>query len=98
MQGFLLGVDMDESRLVRIEQKLDKLSEAVVSLARMEERMITLFKRMDSYESRQDSLEERVSEVEKVSISRGAVFRLIDKATWIVVGIVVAVIIEIFAK
>lgn len=89
---------MDESRLVRIEQKLDKLSEAVVSLARMEERMITLFKRMDSYEGKQSELEDRVIEIEKVSVSRGAVFRIIDKATWIVVGIVVAIVIELFAK
>lgn len=89
---------MDESRLVRIEQKLDKLSEAVVSLARMEERMITLFKRMDTYESRQEAIEERVTEVEKTSVSRGAVYRLIDKATWIVVGVVVALLIEMFAR
>ena len=89
---------MDESRLVRIEQKLDKLADAVVSLARMEERMITLFKRMDSYESRQSEIESRVTEVEKISVSRGAVFRIVDKATWIVVGIVVALVIELFAR
>jgi uncharacterized coiled-coil protein SlyX len=89
---------MDDARLARIENKLDKLSDAVVSLARMEERMLTLFKRMDNYEGSHKALEERVTEVEKVSISRGAVFRLIDKATWIVVGIVVALVIEIFAK
>jgi hypothetical protein len=89
---------MDDGRLVRIEQKLDRLSDAVVSLARMEERMLTLFKRMDKYELAQDEISGRVTEVEKVSISRGAVFRLIDKATWIVVGIVVALIIETFVK
>jgi hypothetical protein len=89
---------MDDARLARIESKLDKLSDAVVSLARMEERMLTLFKRMDKYEATQSALEERVIEVEKVSISRGAVFRIIDKATWIVVGIVVALVIEMFAK
>ena len=89
---------MDESRLVRIEEKLDKLSDAVVSLARMEERMITLFKRMDKYEGRQDELEERVNEVEKTSTARGAVYRMVDKATWIVVGVVVALVIEVAMK
>jgi hypothetical protein len=89
---------MDDSRLVRIEQKLDKLADAVVSLARMEERMITLFKRMDKYEATQASLEERVTEVEKISVSRGAVFRLVDKAAWIIVGVVVALVIEAFAR
>jgi hypothetical protein len=85
---------MEEQRLARIEQKLDKLSEAVVSLARMEERMITLFNRMDGYDIRQNNIEDRVSEVEKVTISRGAVFRLVDKLIWIVVGLVTAVVIE----
>jgi len=32
---------------VRMEHKIDRLSEAVVQLARMEERMVTLFNRMD---------------------------------------------------
>ena len=34
---------MEEHRLDRIEEKLDKLSEAVVCLARMEERLVTIF-------------------------------------------------------
>lgn len=89
---------MEEQRLARIEQKLDKLSEAVVSLARMEERMITLFNRMDGYDIRQSNIEDRVSEVEKITVSRGAVFRLVDKLIWIVVGLVTAVVIEGFLK
>ena len=37
----------EDQRLSRIENKLDKLSEAVVQLARMEERLVTLFNRMN---------------------------------------------------
>lgn len=55
---------MSEDRLVRIEEKLDKMSEAIVSLARMEERMITLFKRMDTYDNQQAALSDRVTKVE----------------------------------
>lgn len=55
---------MTDDRLARIEQKLDKMSEAIVSLARMEERMITLFKRMDVYDERQSTLEGRIQQVE----------------------------------
>lgn len=87
-----------DDRLERIEKKLDHLSEAVVSLARMEERMITLFNRMDRYEQSHNRLAEKVTEVEKISVSRGAIFRVVDKATWIVVGITVALIIEFFAR
>ena len=89
---------MDESRLIRIENKVDKLSEAVISLARMEERMITLFKRMDAYESDQSALGNRVAEVEKITASRGAIFRLVDKLVWIVIGIVVALGIEALTR
>lgn len=89
---------MDESRLIRIEDKVDKLSEAVISLARMEERMITLFNRMDSYESTQTKLQDRVTDVEKVTASRGAIFRLVDKLVWIVIGIVVALGIEALTR
>ena len=48
---------MEEQRLARIEQKLDKLSEAVISLARVEERIIILFNRMDTYDARQLNVE-----------------------------------------
>lgn len=51
-------------RLNRIEEKLDKVSEAIVSLARMEERMITLFKRMDTYDGQQAQLNNRVTSLE----------------------------------
>lgn len=43
----------DEARLERIEKKLDEVGQAIVALARMEERMITLFKRMDKLDQEQ---------------------------------------------
>ena len=64
-------MDDQTTRLNRIEEKLDKVSEAIVSLARMEERMITLFKRMDSYDDHHRQLEGRVTKVE-VSHASGA--------------------------
>ena len=38
---------MNDPRLSRMEDKLDKLSEAVISMARMEERLVSVFKRLD---------------------------------------------------
>ena len=38
---------MTHERLSRIEEKLDKLSEAIICMARIEERMIFVFKRLD---------------------------------------------------
>ena len=38
---------MNDERLSRMETKPHKWSEAVIAMARMEERMITVFKRLD---------------------------------------------------
>jgi light-regulated signal transduction histidine kinase (bacteriophytochrome) len=75
----------DEKRLERIEQKLDDMSKAIVSLARMEERMVTLFKRMDSYDDTQNKLSDRVSKIEKVSGADGVTLRFLERIFWIVV-------------
>lgn len=77
---------MDDQRLERIEEKLDKMSEAIVSLARMEERMITLFKRMDSYDDKQKTLETRLSDIEV----KHASIAWIERLVWIVIGAVVS--------
>ena len=81
---------MDEGRLDRIEKKLDKMAEAIVSLARMEERMITLFSRMDRYEEQQENVEQRLTVVEKMSGSNGQALRFVERLFWIVVSGAVA--------
>ena len=81
---------MDEGRLDRIEKKLDKMAEAIVSLARMEERMITLFSRMDRYEEQQDDVEHRLAVVEKSTGSNGQTLRFVERLFWIVVSGAVA--------
>jgi uncharacterized coiled-coil protein SlyX len=75
---------MDEhiSRLNRIEEKLDKVGEAIISLARMEERMVTLFNRMDTYDKKQSAIEERVTEIEVKYASSAWV----ERFAWLVVG------------
>ena len=81
---------MSEDRLTRIEDKLDKLSNAVVTLARMEERRITLFKRMDHYDDEQKLMWERVRELTQVSTSRGHTLKFLERVWWIVLTAAVA--------
>jgi hypothetical protein len=78
-------MDDQIKRLDRIEEKLDKVGEAIISLARMEERMITLFKRMDMYDQQQAALEARVTNVEMKNASSAWIERVI----WLAVGAVV---------
>ena len=46
---------MSDWRLSPMENKLDKRSEVVIATARMEERMITVFKRLDMIDVEQEN-------------------------------------------
>jgi hypothetical protein len=89
---------MEDLRLSRIEAKLDKLADAVVSLARMEERMLTIFKRIEHYEDRQQKIEERVSEIEKDDASKDSIFGVVNRSIWLVAGIALAFVFDLFKK
>ena len=89
---------MEDLRLSRIEEKLDKLADAVVSLARMEERMLTLFKRIEHYEDRQQKIEDRVSTIEKEDAGKNSIFRAVDKISWLLIGAALTYIIHYLGK
>lgn len=89
---------MEDLRLSRIEAKLDKLADAVVSLARMEERMLTIFKRIESYEDRQQKLEDRVTEIEKDDAGKDSVFSVVNRSIWLIAGIALAFVFDLFKK
>jgi len=76
----------DEQRLERMENKIDELTKVVTSMARIEERMITLFKRMETYEFRHDNLDGRIIEVERTVTKTGVVDQVLEKGFWIVIG------------
>ena len=54
-----------------MEEKLDKLSEAVISVARIEERMISVFKRLDRVDEGFNKWDKRMDELEQTSIKQG---------------------------
>jgi len=71
-------------RLDRIEEKIDKLSELIVSLARAEEKIIGLqddhtktFERMNKFSERLDNIEKKVEENCRTT-------RLINKLIWVI--------------
>lgn len=78
--------DRIEKNLDRLGDKIDELTKVVTAMARIEERMVTLFKRMDRYDEAQTDLHERLAEVEKVSTKRGVIYHLVDKGFWLLVG------------
>jgi hypothetical protein len=95
----------EDPRLDRIEKsidkfgdKLDELTKVVTDLARIEERMITLFKRMDQYDRKHDLLDGRLTTVEEDTTQRGVMDRILDKALWLILGAGLAYIVKIFGE
>jgi len=74
----------DDVRLDRIEGKLDKLSEAIISLARLEERTATIYRRMDAYEAIAQQQALILRSLEEASAGRGQTMRLLERVWWIV--------------
>lgn len=79
----------DDSRLERIEKKLDEVGQAIVALARMEERMITLFKRMDTLDAEQSDHSRRIQLIEGRVGTNGQALRFAERLFWIIATAVV---------
>lgn len=54
---------MEHDRLTRLEGKIDQLQEAVIKLARVEERLLTVFNRQAVIEQKVTLIESRLNEV-----------------------------------
>ena len=79
-------MDDQTTRLNRIEEKLARVGEAIISLGRMEERMITLFKRMDTYDTQQLSLSDRVTKVEVAHATSNGSSTWVDKVVMVIIA------------
>ena len=88
----------EDPRLERMENKIDELTKLVTSTARIEERMITLFKRMESYEIRHDNLDSRIGDVEKTVTKTGVVDQVLEKGFWVVIGGGIAYVVKVFGE
>ena len=62
---------MIDDRLDRIEGKVDKLADAVVEMARMEERLVIVYKLIDNVEALLKKIDDRLVEMERQALVRG---------------------------
>ena len=76
---------MSDERLSRMETKLDKLSEAIVEMARMEERLLTIFKRLEHMDAAFKKYDDRVDEIEKLALIRGQKIAFAERLLWMLV-------------
>lgn len=71
-----------EDRLHRVEAKIDKLQEAVISLARVEEQLVTVFNRQSSIESKVNGLDDKVDRLSE-SVIKG---KSAERIVWLIVA------------
>ena len=73
-----------EKRLTRVEDKIDALSEAIIEMARMDERVVSAFKRMDNLVEYQTKMDSRIDEMEKLAIARGQKIAFAERFFWMI--------------
>jgi phage shock protein A len=83
-------------RLDRIEEKIDKLADAMVSLARTEEKILSMekqshnhFERMNKFSVKLDAIEDKVNE-NALTVS------IINKVAWVATTAMVAATVKYF--
>ena len=82
----------DVDRLDRIEQKLDRVVDALADLARMDERQDALAQRIDRHEFRLDLIEDATNATSETLAKSAGQSRLIERAAWIVFAAALSVV------
>ncbi len=74
------------ARLDRIEEKIDKMSEAIISLARAEEKIITLTSFSKQQSEQIQNVINKVDALEKRVEANASTVNIINKMFWIVMA------------
>lgn len=85
-----MATGSQSDRLDRIENKLDKLSEAIVSLARAEEKIQSMEKFLHQQMDMMLEGQKRLEAVEKSARDNATTINVINKLFWIVMAAVAA--------
>jgi hypothetical protein len=79
-----------DKRFDRLEEKIDKLTDVVTSLARMEERLIAHNDRVDRLTVRVDDHDDNIKELYDITRSNQGAVKFADKFFWLLVGGVIS--------
>lgn len=80
------------ARLDRIEEKIDKLSEAMVAMARTEEKLAGLKEDHDRAFERLNRFSQKLDEIENIVNDNARTVQTINKLFWIAIGTAAAAI------
>jgi len=74
------------ARLDRIEEKIDRMSEAIIALARAEEKIVALTKAIESEHRIVRALSKRIDDVEEIVRDNTSTVNIINKIFWIIIS------------
>lgn len=95
-ESIMIDYNAEEKRLQRIEDKIDKLSEAMISLARAEEKLIMMEKNDLDAANKMIRMSKRIDEIEDKVDENSRTVKLINGIAVIVLPAVVAALIKVF--
>ena len=85
--------DMSEDRLQRIEEKLDKLADVIVGMARVEEKIADLEIRRSESHERLNRMSQKMDKIDSEVVSMRERMNVMTKIMWVIgAGIVTALI------
>ena len=76
--------ETNSTRLDRIEEKLDRLTDAMVAMARAEEKIINLQEDQNNMFERMNKHSEKLDEIERVCNDNHRTICVINKLFWVV--------------
>jgi len=80
----------EESRLDRIESKIDKMSDAIIALARAEEKIAVLMQLTSDLTDRMEGCEENIGNIEQAISSTECSLRSIKAVWWLFLSAIVS--------
>lgn len=77
---------MDDSRFDRLENKIDKLTEAIAKIVRVEEQLASNNRRVDMLEERVSVHSKDIRAIADIARNNAAITKFIDKIFWLVLA------------
>lgn len=91
-----MAADTNQKRLDRIEEKIDKLSDAMISLARAEEKLIAIENNHNNHFERMNKFSQKLDLIEKKVDDNARTVQIINSIVYLVAVATVGVVIDYF--
>ncbi len=88
--------DTNQQRLNRIEEKIDKLSDAMISLARAEEKLIAIENNHNNHYERMNKFSQKLDDIEKKVDDNARTVQIINSIVYLVAVATVGVVVDYF--